>query len=52
MKGHKYKTNVRYRELEYLTKRDFYGFYRKLRESIEILFLSFKDAFKRDAYIV
>jgi hypothetical protein len=51
-KGHLYKSAVRHRELEYMTKRDFRAFHHKLRESFEVLFGCFQDAFKRDAKIV
>ena len=51
-KGHLYKSAVRHRELEYLTKREFYQFYMKLRDSFEMILNCLKDAFKRDAKIV
>ena len=35
-----------------MTKRDFYDFFRKLRETFEIVFKMLKDAFKRDTFIV
>ena len=47
-KYHKDKTAIRHRELEYMTKRDFYKFVHKLRDSMEMIFRCLKDGFKRD----
>ena len=50
-KYHKDKSAIRHRELEYYTKRDFFKFMRKLRDSFEVIFKALKDAFKRDVKI-
>ena len=50
-KYHKDKAAVRHRELEYMTKRDFYKFVKKLRDSMEMVFRCLKDGFKRDVQI-
>jgi septal ring factor EnvC (AmiA/AmiB activator) len=50
-KYHRDKAAVRHRELEYFTKRDFFKFMKKLRESLELIFKALKDAFKRDVKI-
>ena len=51
-KGLSTKSAVRHRELEYMTKRDFRAFHHKLRDSFEVIFSCFRDAFRRDAKIV
>ena len=51
LRTHSVKAAVRHRELEYYTKRDFFQFMRKLRESFEIVMQLLKEAFKRDQKI-
>jgi len=51
-KFHCEKSAIRFKEIEYHSRRDFYAFHRKLRDTFEIIFKMLKDAFKRDAIIV
>ena len=51
LRTHSGKAAVRHRELEYYTKRDFFQFMRKLRESFEIIIQQLKEAFRRDQKI-
>ena len=43
---------MKFREIEYHTRRDFYIFHKKLRATFELVFKLLKDAFKRDSKIV
>lgn len=45
------RSTIRFKELEYHTRRDFYDFHRKLRETFDIVFRMFRDAFKRDTFL-